>query len=35
MRAVIVHKPDQHHEYEVHVSAGDNVPKRAYDLVLD
>ncbi len=35
MRAVIVHKPDQRHEYEVCVSAGDHVPRRACDLVLD
>ena len=35
MRAVIVHKPEQDHEYEVHFSAGNEVPKRANDLVLD
>lgn len=35
MRAVIVHKPEQKHEYEVHFCAGNEVPKRAYDLVLD
>ena len=35
MRAVIVNKPDQRHEYEVYVSAGDLRPTRASDLVLD
>ena len=35
MRAVISHKPAQRNEYEVYVHAGDNVPKRACDLVLD
>ena len=35
MRAVIVNKPDQRHEYEVYVSAGDMIPAKACDLVLD
>ena len=36
MRAIIVHKKTElPHKFEVRVSAGDNVPKKMSDTVLD